>query len=278
MTHTGKVVIVTGAATGIGQAAGIMLAERGWCVVASYHNQPLTWAADYEFVLPCYADVSTAEGNRDLVEAAEKAFGRVDGLVLNAAKFTSLPIDADDGLAILDLMIRVNLVGPVLGIRAALPALRRAGGGSIVVVSSMNGLRGDNGYWAYAASKFGVLGVVQSLSRELGWENIRVNATCPGPTGSTSLTIPLEEEMPETFEVLRQSIPLQRWSRPAEQAGAIAFLLSEDASFLNGAMIPVDGGVSTGFGMHPPATGKVQLDAAAYDPSGDRAPAVPRRG
>jgi meso-butanediol dehydrogenase / (S,S)-butanediol dehydrogenase / diacetyl reductase len=246
-----RVVIVTGAATGIGQATSILLAERGWQVIASYNRQPIDWAEGYDSIIPCRADVTTEEGNRRLVDTAESRFGRLDGLVLNAARFTPLPIDAADGMEVLGEILSVNLIGTVIGIRAALPAVRRSGGGSIVVVSSMNGLSGDNRFWAYSASKFALIGLVQSLACELGCENIRVNAACPGPTAGTALTLPLEQLRPEEFRDRQARMPYGRWARPEEQAGPIAFLLSDDSSYLNGISLPIDGGVAAGYLQHP---------------------------
>lgn len=216
-------------------------------------------------MVPCVMDVSLEDGNRRLVDTALTAWGRVDAAALCAAVFGAQPIDAPDSVELFDRTLAVNLRGCMLGIRTVLPELRRAGGGAIVAVSSLGGLRGDSGYWAYSASKFGIVGLVKCLAREVGWENIRINAVCPGPTASTGLTLPVERELPELFESIGRMVPLQRWSQPDEQAAAIRFLLSPAASYINGVALPVDGGTSAGQGIMGPARAERRADVHRHD-------------
>lgn len=248
-----RAVIVTGAAQGVGRATAERLAASGWRVVAvDIDKERLAWAEEVAAVTPCVADVATEEGNAAAVDAAVEAAGRLDAVVLNAAVSLSGPIDQLD-LADFDKMIAVNLRGPVLGIRAALPALRRAGGGAIAITSSGHGLGGDPGFWAYAATKHGVVGLVRSLARELGHEGIRINAVCPSAIRGTGMSGPLEHVAPEMFAAIAEAIPLRRWCTADEVAAVLEFLISPASSYVNGVALPVDGGALAGSGLLPPA-------------------------
>jgi meso-butanediol dehydrogenase / (S,S)-butanediol dehydrogenase / diacetyl reductase len=155
-----------------------------------------------------------------------------------------------------DRVLEVNLRGVILGIRAALPALRAGGGGAIVVTASISGLFGDPSMWAYNASKGGVINLVRSVAIDLANEGIRVNAVCPGGIAGTGMTSPMEEHAPDHFEEMRSHVPMQRWGRPEEVAAAITFLLSDDASFVTGVALPVDGGVTAGTGQFRTPSGR----------------------
>ena len=112
----------------------------------------------------------------------------------------------------------------------------------MVATASVSGLRADPGLWAYNSAKGAVVNLVRSAAIELGHEGIRVNGVCPGPT-RTGMTRQIEQDAPEVFETLRRNIPLGRWGEASEIAEVIAFLVSPAASFVNGALVPVDGGI-----------------------------------
>jgi meso-butanediol dehydrogenase / (S,S)-butanediol dehydrogenase / diacetyl reductase len=250
----GSVAIVTGAGSGIGRAATELLAQRGACVVAVDRRaegfEPGAFADHAGRVLTCVGDITDPEVNERAVEMAESAWGRLDVLVLNAGVRGSGDI-VDVDMAEFDRSLNVNLRAAVLGVRAAVPAMRRAGnGGSIVAVASNTGLLGEANRWPYAAAKAGLINFVRSIALDLGVERIRANAVCPGPT-LTGMTSFLPSAMPERFEYIRRQVALQRWAEPSEVAEAIAFLASSAASFITGAALPVDGGVTANTGQAP---------------------------
>lgn len=254
LTQTiGRTVIVTGAASGIGRATSERFAAAGWNVLAvDLNGEMLSWTEREASIKGFVGDISSEADNQAMVKHAEEMSGGVDAVVLNAALSLNGGIE-DFALGEFDRLIAVNLRGTVLGIRASIPALRRRGGGAIVVTSSTHGLAGDVGFWAYAASKHGLVGVVKSVAREVAWEKIRINAVCPGPVRATGLSTEFEAAVPEVFNQIGKAIPAQRWGEPAEIAAAIYFLASPEASYVNGIAMPVDGGTLSGSGCLPPA-------------------------
>lgn len=245
--------IVTGAASGIGRATAECLAARGHSVVALDRDaETLAWADAAPGVRPLVGDVTDPAANDEAVALAEREFGRLDALVLNAGG------PAPGGLEALppedfDRVVELNLRAPWLGIRAAAPALRRAGGGAIVVTASVSGLGGDPGLFAYNAAKGGVVNLVRAAALDLARDGIRVNAVCPGPI-RTPMTAGLTAH-PELADGLASQIPLGRWGEASEVAEVIAFLASPAASFVTGAIVPVDGGIRANTGQFPPASG-----------------------
>ncbi len=255
MTENRKTILVTGAAGGIGRAACERFARNGWNVLAVDRDvEKLRWADAAEHVATFGADVSSEEDNRRMIEAVEERFGGLHAVILNAGITGGGSIDE---FAFEDFrnVISVNLFGAVLGIKAALPALRRQAGGAIAVTSSTMGVAGDAGNWAYCASKHALIGLVRSLSREIAWEGIRINALCPGPTQETGMTAPIRDVAPAHYEMLARSVPLQRWAEPDEMAAVLEFLVSPASSYVNGHAMVADGGAVVGTGLMPPAAG-----------------------
>jgi len=251
--NQGKVAVVTGAGSGIGAATALRLAGDGYTVVAVDRVDAVHKVADeHDAIVGCVADVGDEAGNRAMIDAALAAGdgARLDALVLNAGVAGQGTI-TDSTIAELDRMYAVNVRGVVLGVQAALPALRAAKG-AVSVTCSVSGLFADPNMWAYNTTKGAAVNFVRSAAFELGPEGIRVNGVCPGPIARTGMTMPIEEHREELYESMRAHLPLLRWGLAEEVAAAHAFLVSDDASFITGVLLPVDGGVTAGTGQFAP--------------------------
>lgn len=248
-----RTALVTGAADGIGRATVQRLAANGWNVLAADRDAgKLAWAAEAG-IASIAADISLEADNARMIAEAEARLGGLDAAVLNAGITGGGSID-DMAFADFQTVIGINLFGPVLGIKAALPLLRRSAHPAIVVTSSTMGVAGDADNWAYSASKHALIGLVRSLSRELGCEGIRINALCPGPT-LTGMTRAVEDVAPAHYAMMQRRVPLQRWADPDEMASVIEFLISPAASYVTGHAMVADGGAMVGTGLVDPRTG-----------------------
>jgi NAD(P)-dependent dehydrogenase (short-subunit alcohol dehydrogenase family) len=248
-----KVALITGAAGGIGRETSLLFAREGAAVVAVDLNEAAgreTVALLEEQGSPAHfiqADVSKAADCEGMVAAAEKAFGRLDILFNNAG----IMLDGDDDAVgtseeIWEKTLAVNLKGVFLGCKFGIPALRRAGGGSIINTASFVALMGAaTPQIAYTASKGGVLAISRELAVIHAREKIRVNALCPGPLRTDLLMNFLNT--PEKKHRRLVHIPMGRFGEASEMAKAALFLASADSSFLTGADFVVDGGITAAY-------------------------------
>ena len=248
-TLEGKVVVITGGAGGIGEATARRAHAEGASVVITDRESGAveTIAASLgERAIGVAVDVTRREDNERMVSAAMEAFGRVDAVFLNAGTEGQVgPFDSrsDDAW---NMVFDVNVHGVRYGVEAALPALRKAGGGSIVMTSSVAGLRGAAGLSPYVSSKHAVVGMMRCLAAELGPEGIRVNTLNPGPVDNRMMRSIEDQANPghgeQVHEAFTSRIPLGRYVTNEECAAMAVMLFSDAAGGCNGNTYLVDGG------------------------------------
>jgi 3-oxoacyl-[acyl-carrier protein] reductase len=242
----GRVAIVTGGGRGIGRAIAGRLAGEGANLAISYRSNEIAAEEAAQKVraagVRCElfkGDVSSPEDVEALFTGVRDAFGRVDILVNNAGiTRDNLVMRMNEGE--FDDVLRTNLRGTYLCTRAALRPMIRARWGRIVNVSSVVGLVGNAGQANYAASKAGIIGLTKSVAREVAQRGITVNAVAPGYV-ETELTGGLPEKVKEQ---IREQIPAGRFGEPEEVAEVVAFLVAEEAGYVTGQTIAVDGGMT----------------------------------
>ncbi|MBD7957507.1 SDR family oxidoreductase [Microbacterium sp. Sa4CUA7] len=235
----GRTALVTGGSRGLGAAYVRALHTAGASVVvADLLDDEGTALVDALGPRAAFLhlDVTDEAGWDAVVAGALERFGGIDVLVNNAGIANAAPIE-HYSMAKWNAVIAVNLTGTFLGCRAVVPAMADAGGGSIINISSVEGLRGSPGLHGYTAAKFGVRGLTKSLAVELGPRGIRVNSVHPGLI-LTDMTTRIDPE--------RIDIPLGRAGTPDDVAGTIVFLASDASRFTSGAEFVVDGGMVTG--------------------------------
>ena len=253
MDFEGKTIIVTGASSGIGAATARRLGELGANVVLAARRAErldevaADMPADRTLAHP--ADISDPAACEALVAATLDRFGALDGLFANAgiAEMGRLEdVDQEAFRRVID----INVTGTQNTIRAAWEALK-ASRGAIVVTSSVSGMRGDFGGWAYNASKGALTLMVQGLALDAGSSGVRVNAVAPSFT-RTEMAKGLEDNA-DAYAAMTARIPMGRPGEPEEVADAVAFLFSPYSRFVNGVVLPVDGGLSASNGQAPVA-------------------------
>ncbi|MEC6749019.1 glucose 1-dehydrogenase [Marinilactibacillus sp. XAAS-LB27] len=238
----GKVAIVTGAARGQGEAHVRLFVEEGAKVVFSDILSAQGEALSQELgenVRFIKHDISNADQWNQVVELAEAEFGPVNILVNNAGIDLFRKIE-DITIEEYNRVIAINQVGPFMGMKAVLPSMKKADNGSIVNISSINGLRGEFGFVAYDASKFALTGMTKTAAQEFAEHNIRVNSVHPGPIRTPM--IDSQEEIAGFIENV--SVPLNRVGESSEVSKMVLFIASDDASYSTGAEFVIDGGIT----------------------------------
>ncbi|GIX06700.1 MAG: short chain dehydrogenase [Candidatus Poribacteria bacterium] len=251
MRLEGKIALITGAARGIGRAIALRFAEEGAAVVVDDINVERGEATAQEIqerggqAAFVQADVSNEEDVRRLFRLVVERFGGLDVLVNNAVCATHHVVERH-WQPTLDVVLK----GTYDCSLAAIPLFRARGGGSIVNIASVNGLIGLQGIHPYSAAKGGVIALTKSMAVEYGKERIRVNAICPG-TIQTEVWGPILQEKPHIWEEIVRFYPLGRLGRPEDVANAALFLASDEADFITGAILTVDGGLTAGNPLFP---------------------------
>jgi meso-butanediol dehydrogenase/(S,S)-butanediol dehydrogenase/diacetyl reductase len=252
----GRKALVTGGASGFGLAIARRLSGLGArVVIADIADDQLAQAhADDSRLVPMRLDVTSAADVASVTAAAERELGGIDTLVLSAGVIHVKPL-AEVSERDWDSTLDINLKGAFLVAQAAAPALRASGRGRIVAISSDAGKRGYPWIQAYAASKFGLIGLIESLAVELSADGVTANCVCPGSCPTTgmgrSLTSWKAEQagvsVGEMVERMGASFPLGRPVSEDDVVGAVEYLVSDQAGFITGVSLDVDGGESLGF-------------------------------
>jgi meso-butanediol dehydrogenase/(S,S)-butanediol dehydrogenase/diacetyl reductase len=245
----GQVVLITGGGSGIGAATCEALSSLGWTVViCGRRRELLDQVAQATGAHPAVIDITDPDAVRGLVEDTVERFGRLDAVVLNAGIVRPGPISEvseQDWASVVD----TNLTAPYRVLHHALPHLIRSRG-SVVGVSSVSALRASAGTAGYNATKAGLTMLVQSVGVDYGPQGVRANVVCPGWTRTEMADAEMAEyaeareiDSEEAYRIATGSVPLQRPAHASEVAATIAWLVSPAASYVNAAVIPIDGGL-----------------------------------
>lgn len=280
--YQGKTALITGAGSGIGRAAALSFAAQGAsvvvCDISGAEDETAAMVRDAGgTAVSCRTDAGNEGDVIAAIEAAQSHFGRLDALFANAG-ITGVG-GAAENRDFLDHtpdmwaeVLRVNLIGPFLAIKHAVPVMKAQGEGAIVVTASVAGIRANAGPVAYSASKAGVMNLVQTAAQDLRGTGIRVNAICPGlvETGMTKRYYDFARAT-GNGDKLGHTNPLERGAQPEEIADVALYLCSPMASFVNGQALAVDGGLSSGHPAGPrvdPALIAKVLAAKRVEPAG----------
>lgn len=254
MKLQGKIALITGGGTGIGTAIAKRFVDEGAKVCITGRRKEMLGKVAKSFpqgsVTTCSGDVSKDEDVARMVAQTVDFGGKLDLLVNNAAISSQAPVtdlSREEWQKVLD----VNLTGPFLLMKASIPHMIKAGGGSIINIASVGGLRCLSGFPAYCSSKAGLIMLTQQVALDYGAHNIRCNAICPGGIktemtekefGKLGKMIGMEPD--SFFAMISQDLPLKRFGKPEEMGGICTFLASDDSSFMTGAALVIDAGTA----------------------------------
>jgi NAD(P)-dependent dehydrogenase (short-subunit alcohol dehydrogenase family) len=254
-----KIGIVTAAASGMGRAGALRFAREGAAVGVADIDQARVDAVVQEITsaggraLALVGDLRTDDFARDIVKRTANAFGGLDFVWNHVGHPGPAAIEGLD-MADFELAMDLNLRSVMVTTESAIPEMRARGGGAFLFTASTSGLVGSQFSPIYSMAKFGVVGFVRALAKRLAPEKIRVNAVCPGPIDTPMLRVfvarpdqqqaPGEEDKEALIVRRSQQVPMRRTGKPEEIANAALFLLSDEASFVTGAALPVDGGAT----------------------------------
>lgn len=248
----GKVCVITGASKGIGEGIARVFAKYGAkCVLAArgpkVNELARELSSDGSCVIGVQTDVSDYESVKNLVKKAEDTFGKIDVLVCNAGICVLKGFLEDDDFSNRDSHIDINIKGVWNACKAAVPSMISAGGGSVVIMSSVTGdMVADPGEVAYATTKAALVGFTKAMAREVADKNIRVNAICPGYARTPLVEGMAKQSDPDNPEraikAIADAVPMKRLANPVEIGELAAFLSCSESSYITGAQIVIDGG------------------------------------
>jgi NAD(P)-dependent dehydrogenase (short-subunit alcohol dehydrogenase family) len=246
----GKSVIITGAGSGIGRAAALLFTQEGARLIAVDRSEAVKDTVDQIRKAGGTAEAVTADAGsekdvRAFIDLAVNKHGRLDAIWANAGISGGLVPLAEQTVEHWQEILRINLIGPFLAIKYSMPHMIKQKYGSIVCTASVAGLKSGASGHPYASSKAGVISLVQTTAYSLSGTGVRINAVCPGLI-ETGMTKPVFDRAKErgTADKIGQLNPLKRAGQPHELAAMGLFLASDDASYVNGQAIPVDGGLT----------------------------------
>ncbi|MBN6206596.1 SDR family oxidoreductase [Ralstonia pickettii] len=245
-----KVAIITGGGSGLGRAVALHLAGEG----ANISVVDISEKAGHETVqmveekgskaIFIKADVSKAEDVKKYVDETVASFGTVD-MFYNNAGISGPGVDfVNNSIEDIDQIVGINLLGGLYGLKYVLEVMLKNGGGSIVNTSSTAGLVGQATVTIYSATKHGITGATKSIAAEYADKGIRVNAIAPGTT-ETPMVKEYREKNPENVEAVVAAVPQKRLGQPEEIASLVSFLLGDEADYINGVTVPIDGGFTS---------------------------------